>query len=179
MTQKQYVVGSYADLDAAHRAVEAAIDAGCAMDRLSVLGRATAEGDDVLGIVHPGIGERMEVWGTRGAFWGAVAGLLAGVSGAFWLPVLGPVMAVGHIVSAFATGAAGAAVGGAGLAGAAAVSQLSVILHRHGLPEAALEELHRKVETGHVLVIAQSGDSLETERLRDVLDNGGEVMVLA
>jgi hypothetical protein len=178
MTQTHYAVGSYVDLDAAHRALEAAIEAGCPMDRISVLGRVTAEGDDVLGIVHPGVGKRMEVWGTQGAFWGGVAGLLAGASGAFWLPALGPVIAVGHIVGAFAGGAAGAAAGGAGLAGAAALSQLSVILHRHGLPESALEALHRKVETGHVLVIAQAGEAAEVQRYGEALIGGDEVMIL-
>jgi hypothetical protein len=178
MTRTHYVIGTYASENAAHQAVEAAIEAGCPMDRLSVLGRLVAEGDDVLGLVHPGIGKRVEVWGANGAFWGAVAGLLAGAAGILWLPVVGPVIAVGHIVGAFAGGAAGATVGGAGLAGAAAASQLAVILHRHGLPDSALDALHRRVEAGQFLVIVQAGDAAEAQGYRDALGGGEEVMVL-
>jgi hypothetical protein len=179
MTQQQFIVGVYADEQAAHAAVEAAIEAGCPMDKLSVLGRLRAEGDDVLGIVHPGIGKRMEVWGTHGAFWGGLAGLLAGSMGVFWLPVLGPVIAVGHLVGAFATGVVGGAVGGTGMAGAAAVSQLAVALHRHGLPQDTLQELHRKVEQGDYLIILQTRDRNEGDRFREVLNQGQVEQVMA
>ena len=91
MSQQHYVVGSFADVESAHRTVEALIEAGCPMDRISALGRLVAEGDDLLGVVHPRIGERMEVWGAKGAIWGAIGGVLAGAAGAFWLPVVGPV----------------------------------------------------------------------------------------
>ncbi|MGD8932368.1 MAG: hypothetical protein PVI52_07350, partial [Chromatiales bacterium] len=112
--------------------------------------------------------------------WGGLAGLLAGSMGIFWLPVIGPVIAMGHLVSAFATGVVGSAVGGTGLAGAAAVSQLAVALHRHGLPDETLEELHREVERGHYLIILQTRDRNEGDRFREVLSQGRaeEIMVL-
>jgi hypothetical protein len=174
-TQTHFVIAVCNSEEAAQKAVEAAIEANCPMDKLSVLGRLKVEGDDVLGLVHPGVGKRMEVWGKNGAVWGGIAGVLAGVAGVFWFPVLGPVIAVGHVVGAFA---GGAAVGGAGLAGAAAVSQLAVILHRHGLPESVLKELHDKVEAGDLLVIAQAGNATEAQRYREALGGGEDVMVL-
>ena len=180
MTQQQFIVGVYTDEQTAHTAVEAAIEDGCPMDKLSVLGRLQVAGDDVLGIVHPGIGKRMEVWGTHGAIWGGLAGVLAGSMGVFWLPVLGPVIAVGHLVGAFAGGVVGGAVGGTGLAGAAAVSQLAVALHRHGLPEETLQELHQKVEQGHYLIILQTRDRDEAARFRELLSRqrAEEVLML-
>jgi len=74
MSKPHYVIAGYGDEVAAHAAVEAVIAADCPMDRISVLGRLTVEGDDVLGLVHPGVGQRMEVWGANGAFWGARLG---------------------------------------------------------------------------------------------------------
>jgi hypothetical protein len=180
MTQQHFIVGVYTDEQTAHTAVETAIAAGCPMDKLSVLGKLQVEGDDVLGIVHPGVGKRMEVWGAHGAFWGGMAGLLAASMGVFWLPAVGPVIAVGHLVGAFATGVVGSVVGGTGLAGAAAISQLAVALHRHGLPEATLEVLHKKIEQGHYLIILQTRDRTESDRFRELLSQGQvqEVLVL-
>jgi hypothetical protein len=178
MTQDHFVVGTYTDEAAAHKALEAAIAADCPMDQVSVLSRLRAEGDDVLGVVNPDVIQRMGVWGKQGAFWGGIAGLLASTAAAFWLPVVGPVVAVGHILAAFEAGVAGAAVGGAGLAGAAAVSQLAVILHRHGLPERALADLHRKVESGQVLIVVQAGDPAEAARYSDALTSGAAEQVL-
>jgi hypothetical protein len=180
MQAKHFVIGIYSDEQAAHQAVEAVIESGCPMDRVSVLGRLLAEGDDVLGVVHPGIGKRMEVWGGQGAFWGGVAGLLAGTTGVFWFPVLGPVMAVGHLVSAFAGAAAGTAIGGVGLAGAAAVSQIAVALQRYGLPESTLDALHQKVEDGRFLLIIQAGTAGERDDYQQVIDQSkaDEVLIL-
>lgn len=55
------------------------------------------------------------VWGAHGVIWGAMAGLLAGAMGVFWLPVIGPVIAVGHLDGTLTTGVVGSAVGGTGL----------------------------------------------------------------
>lgn len=178
MTQDHFVVGTYTDEAAANKAVEAVIAAGCPMDQVSVLGRLVAEGDDVLGVVNPDVVQRMGVWGKHGAFWGGIAGLLASAAGTFWLPTVGPVVAVGHILAAFELGVAGAAVGGAGLAGAAAASQLAVILHRHGLPQQALADLHRKIEAGQVLIVIQAGDAAEARRYSDVLAQDSTEQVL-
>lgn len=179
MSQACYMVGVYTDEDAAHRALAAVIAAGCPMDRVSVLGRLRAEGDDVLGLVHPGVGQRMQVWGANGALWGAIAGLVAGAAGVLWIPGLGAVMAAGHLAAGLASGVAGAAVGGAGLAGAAAASQLSVLLHRHGLPEDALAELHNLIAAGRVVVIVTTATgAAQRENFRSALARGRPEQVM-
>jgi hypothetical protein len=172
MTHEHFVVGTFADESAANRAVETVIAADCPMDQISVLGRSVAEGDDVLGVVEPGIARRMEVWGKQGALWGGIFGLLAGAAWASWLPVVGPALAAGHILAALELGASGAAVGGAGLAGGAVVSQLAVVLHRRGLPRQALADLHRRIEAGQVLIVIRVGDADEARRFSDVLAAG-------
>jgi hypothetical protein len=179
MFNKYFLIGVYTEDDAAHKAVKAVVDAGCPMDQLSVLGRLQVEGDDVLGVVHPGIGERMQVWGAHGTFWGAMAGLLAGASGVFWFPTLGPIMVLGYAVGVLTTGAAGAVIGGVGLAGSAAASQLSVLLHRHGLPESALDDLHKRIESGRYLVIIQAAKADERDSYRDALAKGKAEEVIA
>ena len=172
MTQEHFVIGTYADAAAANQAVETVIGSDCPMDQVAVLGRTVVKGDDVLGVVNPNVVQRVGVWGKQGALWGGIAGLLASAAEMFWLPVAGQVILVGHILAAFWLGGVGAVVGGAGLAGAAVVSQLAVILHRHGLSGQALTDLHRKIEAGRVLIVIQAGDDAEARRYSDVLAQG-------
>lgn len=172
MTDKHFLVAVFADQDGAHRAVEAAIEAGAPMDRISVLGRLEREGDDVLGLLHPGLGEEAKVWATSGALWGGLLGMLAGAAGLFLFPGVGAVLIVGPLVEAVVGGATGAVLGGGALAGAAAWSHLAHALHRHGLPEAVLEDLHHAVESGSHLVILQGAAPAEVDAFRSALERG-------
>lgn len=152
----------------AQHVVEQLIDRGFPMDRLSVLGRINASGDDVLGIYHPGAGQRMKVWAKQGAFWGALWGLLAGAAGMFILPPLGPVLAAGPIAEALVGALEGAAIAGAAMTGAAAVTQLATALHRVGIPEEKLEHLHHVIEEGHYIVLLHETAG-QTDRWRPLL----------
>ncbi len=146
-------VGVFAQPEQAQRSVERLIEEGFPMDRISLLGRAGGSGDDILGVTYHGTGERMKVWGEHGAFWGALWGLLAGATGLFVLPGLGPLLAAGPIVEALAGAIAGAAVAGGAMAGAAALSQLASALHRIGMPEAEIRQIEEAVDAGRQIVI--------------------------
>ncbi|MGF1643830.1 MAG: general stress protein [Thiotrichales bacterium] len=172
MLERQFLIAVYGSEDNTQRAVDALIEAGFPMDRISVLGKLRHSGDDVLGVVYPEVGERVRVWASHGAIWGGLLGALAGVTGVFLIPGVGAVMAIGPLVNAIAGAATGAALGGGTLAGAAALSQVSVALHGAGIPEHALEQLHREIESDRIVIVLQSDSAAELLPYRRHLERG-------
>ncbi|MBK1632675.1 hypothetical protein CKO31_18385 [Thiohalocapsa halophila] len=182
-TDRVALAAFYADAQAAHRRLDLLMNQEAPMDRISVLGRADASGDDPLGIYYSGVGERMRGWGGLGAFWGGIFGLLSGAAGLFVLPGVGAVAAAGPLVSSLVAGAAGAGAGGAVLAGAGAGQQLAVAIHRMGIPESCIDDMQQRLAKGETLVLMIM-DPAEAERWRPLLeepkpgaatpDNGGE-----
>lgn len=163
------LVAVYDNEAQAQQAIEQLRDKGVALDMLSVLGRVHASGDDVLGIYYSGMGNRVEAWAKQGALWGAVWGLLAGAAAMFVMPVVGTVFAAGPIVEAIvatlaggvAGAATGSAMGGAGMAGAAALTHLTSVMHRMGIPQEKLDHLHQAIVDGHfVLLLRQAKDEI-------------------
>lgn len=176
--QQTLLVAVYDNEATARHAVEQLIERGFPMDRLSILGRINGSGDDVLGIYHPGAGQRMKVWAKQGAFWGALWGLLAGATGMFVFPPLGLVLAAGPIAEALVGALEGAAIAGAAMTGAAAVTQLATALHRVGIPEEKLEHLHHAIEEGHYVVLLHETAG-QTDQWRPLLGwNAAELMEL-
>jgi len=147
------LLGFYSQEDAAESALRQVMDADFPMDRVSILGKANASGDDPLGVYYANAGERMKGWGKLGAFWGGLWGGLTGAAGIFLVPGVGPLLAAGPLVQALAGAAGGAGVGGATMAGAAAASQLSVAIHRMGVPDEAIEEVQSLLDQGRVLLL--------------------------
>jgi hypothetical protein len=99
--------------------------------------------------------------GTTGALAGGVLGWLAGI-GTLAIPGLGPLIAAGPIMAALS----GAAVGGTlgGLTGA---------LIGMGLPEFEAKRYESKVAGGNILISVHSENSDETERAKEVFEQGG------
>lgn len=184
-TDRVALAAFYADAESAQRRLDLLMNREAPMDRISVLGRADASGDDPLGIYYPGVGERMRGWGGLGAFWGGIFGLLSGAAGLFVLPGVGTMAAAGPLVSSLAAGVAGAGAGGAVLAGAGAGQQLAVAIHRMGIPESCIDDMQQRLATGQTLVLMIM-DPAEAERWRPLLeepkpgmestDNGGEAL---
>jgi hypothetical protein len=152
-TRRQVLLAFYRDVDRAREALDRLLSQDFPMDRISVLGRSSASGDDPLGIYYAGVGERMRGWGSLGALWGGVWGVLTGAAGLFLLPGIGAVAAAGPVVEALAGAAAGAGVGGAAMAGAGAAAQLSVAIHRMGIPDICLDEIRERLGRGEHLVL--------------------------
>ena len=146
-------VGVFDTEDKATRVIEKLIEEEFPADRLSLLRKTGGMGDDMLGLAYTNTAERVKAWGEQGAIWGALWGLLAGATGLFVLPGIGPLLAAGPVVEALGGAIAGAAVAGGSMAGAAALSQLASALHRIGIPEADIELIHRAIESGHYVII--------------------------
>lgn len=162
--------------DAAHPVVEQLIEQDFPMDRISILHRAGGEGDDFLGIAYGDEKERVQVWAEQGALWGSLAGLLAGMSGLFFVPGVGLLLLAGPVVNAIT----GAAIGAGVMAGSALATRLSIALHRLGIPEDRLEHLHRAIMDGKTVMlvhIERPGAEQLERRLR--WQGAEEVMLLA
>lgn len=120
----------------------------------------------------------MRVWASHGALWGGLPGALAGVTGLFFIPGIGTLMVIGPLVETLMATATGAALGGGTLAGAAALSEISAALHREGIPEDTLQELHDAVEAGKILVMIQADDKDDLTAYRPAFEKGRPEKVL-
>lgn len=167
-TDREIVLAFFDREEAAQRALDSLVDADFPLDRVSVLGRPGASGDDPLGLYYPSTGERIRGWGKMGALWGGLLGLFGGAVGMFVVPGLGPMMIAGPLVNALI----GAGVGSALMAGGASLSQLTVAIHRMGVPEERLHETQQLIEAGHyVLLLILHRD--ETARWTRLLEKTG------
>ena len=169
---QRVILALFRDEARAERAVRELMERNFPMDMISLLGKAHSGGDDPLGLYYVNTEERVKGWGKMGAFWGGLWGLLAGAAGMFFIPGLGPILAAGPIVEALAGALAGAGLGGGAMAGAAAASQLTVAMHRSGVPEEQLDALHDAIEQGHYLVMLRL-DAQEVDKWRVLLGHAG------
>jgi hypothetical protein len=157
------VAAVFADAQRAQAVVEQLAEQDFPMDQVSLLHRAGGQGDDFLGLAYGSEYERVRVWGSHGAFWGALGGLIAGASGLLLVPGVGPLLVAGPLLDLVA-----GAVTGAGLMlGAAAVTRVTIALHRAGIPESKLDALHQAIMDGRTLLILHCGaDDPQTWRQR-------------
>ncbi len=176
----------YDDEASAQHAVDLLSKKDVSMDALSILGKVHASGDDVLGIYYSSMGERVGAWAKQGALWGALWGLLTGAAAMFIMPGVGAVFAAGPVVDAIIAtlgagltmSAFGGTVAGATMAGAAALTHLSAVMHRMGVPHEHLEHLHQAIMDGHfVLLLQESPD--QAQPWLDILQHSGAKEIVA
>jgi hypothetical protein len=105
-------------------------------------------------------GDRMKSWGSIGAFWGGLWGLLVG-AGFFWVPGLGAVLIGGPLVAALAGILEGAvAFAGLGVLGAA--------LFSIGIPKDSVVKYETAIKADKFLLVAH-GTADDTAKARDIL----------
>jgi hypothetical protein len=164
-TDHDVVLAFFDREDGAQRALDRLVEEDFPLDRVSILGRPGASGDDPLGIYYARTGERIRGWGKMGALWGGLLGLFGGAIGLFVVPGVGPMLIAGPLINTLI----GAGVGGALMAGGASLSELTVAIHRMGVPEDRLQETQQFIESGHyVVLLVLHRDA--TERWRQTLE---------
>lgn len=120
MSATNSVVAVYETHDLAEHAVRALQVAGIDMKSLSIAGKDLHTEEHVIG--YYSVGDRMKYWGSVGAFWGGLWGVLFG-SALFAVPGLGPILVAGPLVGWIVGGLEGAVVvGGVSALGAGLVS---------------------------------------------------------
>jgi hypothetical protein len=147
--------------DFAEAAVKELAQARFDITKITIVGRGFHTDEHVTGFYN--MGDRVRIWGKNGLLWGSLWGLLAG--GLFMtMPVLGPIVVVGHLAAMVAAAAEGAVmVGGLSVLGAA----LSGI----GIPEDSVLRYEEVLKADGFLVIVH-GNAEDADRARTILANG-------
>lgn len=167
-TKDHSVVAIYESHTQAEAAIMALHREGLDMKKLSIVAKDFSTEEHVAGFYNTG--DRMKFWGTRGAFWGSLWGMLFG-TGLFFIPAVGPIVAMGPIAGWIAGALEGAALG-------ATVGVVGAALSGVGIPHDSVVKYEADVKAGKFLVLAR-GSADEMERARGVLKATGPSQLAA
>jgi uncharacterized membrane protein len=158
MKRDETVVAVYDTHQAAEAAVKELQQSGFDMRKLSIIGADYQTEEKVVGFYTTG--QRMKSWGSFGAFWGSIWGLLTG-SAMFVLPAMGPLLLAGPVVVALLAALEGAVVVGS-------LSALGAALMSMGIPEHQALRYEVELKAGKFLLLAH-GTAAEVERAQEIL----------
>jgi uncharacterized membrane protein len=140
-------------------AVQALGHAKFPLAQLTIVGKGYHTDEKVMGFYN--VGDRIKLWGKNGALWGGLWGLFAG--GIFLtLPIIGPVVVLGHLAAMLLGAAEGAILVGG-------VSALAGALVSVGIPKDSVIRYEEAVKADQFLVIAH-GTPDEVARATDILN---------
>ncbi|HEY5869591.1 MAG TPA: general stress protein [Candidatus Tectomicrobia bacterium] len=168
MAEHNAVVGVYNSHTDAEAAIKELQRAEFDMHKLSIVGKDYHTEEHVIGYYNAG--DRMQFWGTLGAFWGWLCGLLVGAA-LFVIPGLGPVIVFGPLVGGV-VGALGGAVVGGGL------SALGAALYSIGIPRDSIVEYETALKTDKFLLMVH-GTADEVTLAQRILETTGAVYIAA
>jgi uncharacterized membrane protein len=164
MNSYDVVIATFDDHQKANVAVSKLIDGGFNMKNFSVIGKGYHTEEKIIGFYN--IGDRMKMWGKYGAFWGALWGLLFG--GVFFaIPVIGPVVVVGHLAALVIAAIEGVVEGAVVVGG---LSALGAALFDYGIPKDSVIKYEAAVKADGFLVVGH-GPADEMARARAVLQS--------
>lgn len=112
----------------------------------------------------------MRFWGGQGAFWGSLWGMLFG-GALFFIPGVGPLVAMGPVVGWIAGALEGAVVGGS-------IGVFGAVLSSVGIAEDQVVKYETEVKAGRFLVLARSSVE-EIERAQGILETTGALHLTA
>lgn len=162
MDNSKTAIAIFPNHTAAELAVKELGKAGFAMKTLSVVGKGYHSEEKVIGFYD--FGDRVNFWGSRGAFWGGLWGLLFG--GIFIVtPVAGPVIVLGVLASMAISTLEGAVVVGG-------LSALGAALYGVGVPKNTVVEYESMIKADEFLVMAH-GTAEEMARAKAILSGSG------
>ncbi|WP_158976569.1 general stress protein [Cellulophaga sp. L1A9] len=150
----------------AEKVVKELQDSGFDMKKLSIIGKDYHEEDKVIGFYNTD--DRMKSWGSAGAFWGGIWGLIFG-AGFFLIPGLGPVMLAGPIVSSLIGGLEGALIVGG-------LSALGAALVGIGIPKDSVIRYETALKADKFLVIAH-GTAEDMEHAKKIMSGSSATEV--
>lgn len=158
MSSHNAVVAVFAHHHSAEDAVKSLAGAGFDITKINIVGKGCHKEEKVVGFYNAG--DRIKFWGKYGAFWGSLWGLFVG--GLFMtLPVMGPIVVLGHL-GAMVLGAAEGAVLGGGL------SALGAALVSIGIPKNSVINYEAAVKADNFLVMV-NGSPQEVGRAKTIL----------
>ncbi len=158
MMNKNSAIALYAQHIHAEIAIQELQKAGFDMKKLSIVGKGYHTEEDVVGYYTAG--DRMKYWGSKGAFWGGLWGLLFG-SAFFIIPGIGPIVAAGPIIGWIVAALEGAAVVGG-------ISALGAGLYSIGIPKNSILHYETSLKTGTYMLVVH-GTPDEVTRAKTIL----------
>jgi len=163
--QPVYLFDTHADAEEAIRSLS---NAGFDMKTLSLVGKGCHTEEQAMGFYT--CGDRIKSWGSRGAFWGGLWGLLFSPA-VFVLPGIGLLALAGPIVVALVSALEGAVVVGG-------ISALGAAMMQIGIPkeQAIRYETALKVDK-YVLLI--HGTAAQAAQARSVLAQAAAAPLVA
>ncbi len=170
MTQQNAVVAVYATHDTAEAAVRKVADSGFDMKNFSIIGKGYHTEENVTGFYSTG--DRVSFWGRRGAYWGGLWGLLFGGL-MLTIPVLGPVMVLGHLAGAVFATVAGVAEGAVVFGGLGA---LGAALYSIGIPKHSVLQYEAALKADGFVLMGHGAPD-EMERVKQLLETSGPTQV--
>ena len=158
MTNNDAIVAVFAGHSEAEAAIRRLAGSGFDMKHFSIVGKGYHSEEKVVGFYNTG--DRVKFWGLNGAWWGGLWSLFFG--GIFMtIPVVGPVMVLGHLAGMVFAGIEGAVVIGG-------LSALGAALFSLGIPKNSVIEYEEALKADGFLVVAH-GPVEEMARAKSVL----------
>lgn len=170
MSQQDAIVAIYADHDAAEAAIRKVAKSGLDMQHFSIVGQGYHTDEKVIGFYSAG--DRVRFWGGRGAYWGGLWGLLFGGL-MLTVPVVGPVMVLGHLAGVVFTALAGAVEGAVVVGGMGA---LGAALFSIGIPHHSVLQYEQALKADQFLVMGH-GPVAEMDRAKTLLEASGPMQL--
>ena len=144
MSEENVVVAVFSSHAKAESAIRTLGQSAFPLKQLTIVGKGYHTDEKVIGFYN--IGDRIKLWGKYGVFWGGLWGLFAG--GLFMtIPLLGPVVVLGHLAAMLIGAAEGALVVGG-------VSALTGALVSVGIPKDSVVRYEEAVKADQFLVMA-------------------------
>ena len=159
MPDTNAVVAVYDTHSAAEDAIGELKKSAFDMTKVSIVGKDYHTEENVVGYYNAG--DRMKYWGSMGAFWGGLWGLLVGAA-FFWVPGIGPLLVAGP-VAAWIIGA---------LEGAVVVGGLSVLgaaLYSAGIPKDSILKYETAIKADKYLVVVH-GTADQVAKASEILN---------
>lgn len=144
MSRNDAIVAVFAGHQGAEAAVRKLADAGLDIKHFSIVGKGYHTEENVVGFYNTG--DRIKFWGKNGAIWGGLWGLFFG--GIFMtVPLIGPVIVLGHLAAMVFAAIEGAVIVGSLSAIGAAFASL-------GIPKDTVIEYEEALKVDSFLLVA-------------------------
>jgi uncharacterized membrane protein len=166
MSETNSVVAIYQTHSQAEDAVKELQKSGFDMKKMSIVGKDYHTDEHVVGYYNAG--DRMKYWGTQGAFWGGIWGMLFGAA-FFAIPGIGAILVAGPLVAWIIGALEGAVVVGG-------LSALGAGLFSIGIPKDSVVKYETALKSDKFLLLAH-GTVDEVAKARDILQTTNPIQV--
>jgi hypothetical protein len=166
ISQQNAVVAVYKRHQDAEDAIHKLARGGFDMKHYSIVGQGYHSEEKVVGFYNTE--DRVKFWGKNGAFWGGMWSLFFG--GIFLtIPMVGPVMVVGHLAAMVVAAVEGALVFGG-------LSALGAALFSLGIPKDSVIQYEQAIKTDGYLILGH-GSADEIAKSKAILESSNPTRI--